>query len=327
MRPAPCRSGCPGCGPHPRSEVLVVLSGATGTGKTGLSLDVAEGIAARGGRAEIVNADSMQLYRGMDVGTAKPTVAERRGIPHHCFDLWSVTEAASVAVYRDAARAAIDGIEARGAVPILVGGSGLYIESVLRELEFPATDAALRAELEQQGESLGSDALWRRLAEEDPVAASRIHSANLRKVVRALEVVTLTGKPFAASLPDTAPLWRPALRFTVEVPNEPLAERLAVRARRMWREQGLLDEVRGLLPTGLADGPTASRAIGYAQAIAVLGGRMTEEAGLEETIRLTWRVVRRQRAWFGRDEGATAIAGLGDDGPGRVLAALAAATA
>ncbi|WP_375387693.1 tRNA (adenosine(37)-N6)-dimethylallyltransferase MiaA [uncultured Amnibacterium sp.] len=303
--------------------MLVVLSGATGTGKTGLSLDLAEALAAAGGRAEIVNADSMQLYRGMDVGTAKLPPAERRGIPHHAFDLWAVTEAASVAAYRDAARAAIADIESRGVTPILVGGSGLYVESVLRELEFPATDADLRADLERQGESMGSDALWRRLAEEDPVAASRIHSANLRKVVRALEVVTLTGKPFAASLPDTAPLWRPALRFTVDVPNEPLAERLADRARRMWWEQGLLEEVRQLLPLGLADGPTASRAIGYAQAMAVLSGTMTEEEGLAETIRLTWRVVRRQRAWFGRDEEATVLDGLADDGPARVLAALA----
>jgi tRNA dimethylallyltransferase len=218
--------------------VLLVLAGATGTGKTGLSIEVAEAIAAAGGAAEVVNADAMQLYRGMDVGTAKASPAERRGIPHHLLDLWDVTETASVAVYRDAARTAIADVEARGAVPILVGGSGLYVESVVRELEFPATDPDLRADLEQQAEVLGADALWRRLAEEDPVAAGRIHSANLRKVVRALEVVTLTGRPFAASLPDAAPLWRPAVRFVVDVPKEPLAERLtpgspATRAR--WR--------------------------------------------------------------------------------------------
>ncbi|MFD1721517.1 tRNA (adenosine(37)-N6)-dimethylallyltransferase [Amnibacterium endophyticum] len=178
---------------------------------------------------------------------------------------------------------------------------------MLRELDFPATDAGLRAELEAQAEALGPEALWRRLAEEDPVAAGRIHSANLRKVVRALEVVTLTGRPFAASLPEAAPLWRPAARFTVSMPNEPLAARLAERARRMWHEQGLLDEVRGLLPEGLADGPTASRAIGYAQGIAVLRGAMTPEDGLEETVRLTWRMVRRQRAWFGRDDEAVVL--------------------
>jgi tRNA dimethylallyltransferase len=307
--------------------VLLVLTGPTGTGKTGLSLDVAESIVAAGGTAEIVNADAMQLYRGMDVGTAKLPVDERRGIPHHCFDLWDVTETASVAVYRDAARAAIADIERRGGTAILVGGSGLYIESVTRELRFPATDPELRAELEQQADALGAEALWRRLAEEDPVAASRIHSANLRKVVRALEVVTLTGRPFAASLPDAAPLWRPAIRFLIDLPNEPLAARLALRARGMWGEHALLEEVRGLLPMGLADGQTASRAIGYAQAIAVLRGTMPQEEGLSETIRLTWRLVRRQRAWFTRDEGTTRVDPLADDAAEQVLRTLARATA
>jgi tRNA dimethylallyltransferase len=301
--------------------VLIVLAGATGTGKTRLSLDVADAVRARGGTAEIVNADAMQLYRGMDIGTAKLPDAERRGLPHHLFDLWDVTETASVAVYRDAARSAIDSALRRGSVPILVGGSGLYVEAVLRELEFPATDADLRAELEQQAEALGPEVLWRRLAEEDPVAAQRIPSANLRRVIRALEVVTITGRPYAASLPDQAPLWRPASRFTVEMENEPLAAGLAARAAGMW-SGGLLDEVRRLLPLGLADGMTASRAVGYAQAIAVLGGRMTVEDGLAETIRLTWRVVRRQRAWFGRDDGAVRLEGRDPGAVDRVLAAL-----
>lgn len=302
--------------------MIVVLAGPTGTGKTALSLEVAEAIATRGGAAEIVNADALQLYRGLEVGTAKLPVAERRGIPHHLFDLWDVTEVASVAVYRDAARTTIAAVEARGAVPILVGGSGLYVESVLRELDFPATDPVLRAELEQQGEALGSEALWGRLAAEDPVAASRIHSGNLRRIVRALEVVTLTGAPYAASLPDAAAFWRPTMRFVVDVPNEPLSARLAERARRMWQEEGLLDEVRALLPRGLADGQTASRAIGYAQAIAVLGGTMTPEEGLAETIRLTWRVVRRQRSWFARDDDAERLDGLAPGGAERVLAEL-----
>lgn len=300
--------------------MLVVLTGATGTGKTALSLQVAEAIARTGGAAEVINADAMQLYRGMEVGTAKLPLPDRRGVPHRLLDLWAVTETASVAVYRTAARAAIDDAERRGAVPILVGGSGLYIESVLRELDFPATDPELRGELEREGEVLGSEALWRRLAEQDPVAASRIHSGNLRRVVRALEVVTLTGEPYAAALPERAPLWRPAHRFTVELPNEVLAARLRVRAGRMW-SGGLLEEVRGLLPQGLADGPTASRAIGYAQAIAVLGGGMSIEEGLAETIRLTWRVVRRQRAWFARDAGAVGLAG---DDPAAARAVVAA---
>ncbi len=305
--------------------MLILLGGATGTGKTGLSLDVAEAIAAAGGAAEVVNADAMQLYRGMDIGTAKLPVADRRGIPHHCFDLWSVTETASVAVYREAARAAIRDIESRGAVPLLVGGSGLYVEAVLRELDFPATDPDLRADLEQQADQLGPDSLWRRLAEEDPVAAQRIPSGNLRRVIRALEVVTLTGRPYAASLPDQAAWWRPAVRFTVEADSEVLQERLAARARRMW-EGGLLDEVRGLLPHGLADGTTASRAIGYAQALAVLRGEITEEEGIAETIRLTWRTVRRQRAWFGRDDGALRVDGSDPGGAAAVLAALRTAS-
>jgi tRNA dimethylallyltransferase len=299
---------------------VIVLAGPTGTGKTALSLDVAEAIAAAGGAAEIVNADAMQLYRGMDIGTAKVPVGERRGVPHHCLDLWDVTRTASVVAYRDAARAAIDDVLRRGAVPILVGGSGLYLEAVLRELEFPRTDPDLRAELEQQAEVLGGDALWRRLAEADPVAAQRIPSGNLRRVLRALEVVTLTGAPYAASLPDTAAWWRPALRFTIEVERDRLAERLDARARAMWAG-GLLDEVRTLLPQGLADGLTAPRAIGYAQAIAVLHGTSTAEEGVEETIRLTWRMVRRQRAWFGRDEGAVPLDG---EAPGNVASVLGA---
>jgi tRNA dimethylallyltransferase len=301
--------------------VLIVLAGATGTGKTALSLDVADAIRAAGGSAEIVNADAMQLYRGMDIGTAKLPVAQRRGIPHALFDLWDVTETASVAVYRDAARRAIEHAEDRGAVPILVGGSGLYLEAVLRDLDFPATDPELRADLEREAEALGPDALWRRLAEEDPLAAQRIPSGNLRRVIRALEVVTITGRPYAASLPDQAAYWRPAARFTVEAENEPLAARLAERAAGMWAG-GLLEEVRGLLPLGLADGMTASRAIGYAQAIAVLRGRMSAEEGLAETVRLTWRTVRRQRAWFGRDDGAVRLDGPGRGAVERVLAAL-----
>ncbi|MDH2444991.1 tRNA (adenosine(37)-N6)-dimethylallyltransferase MiaA [Amnibacterium sp. CER49] len=301
---------------------IVVLAGATGTGKTALSLDVAAALAAQGVPAEVVNADAMQLYRGMEVGTAKLPAGERRGVPHHLLDLWEVHEAASVALYRDAARAAIERIRRRGAVPLLVGGSGLYVEAVLRELDFPATDPELRAELERQAEALGPDALWRRLAEEDPAAAQRIPSGNLRRVVRALEVVTLTGRPYAASLPDRAAFWRPALRFVVEAAKDELAARLDRRARTMW-SGGLLDEVRGLLPRGLADGPTASRAIGYAQAIAVLGGRMTVDDGTEETIRLTWRMVRRQRAWFGRDEGAVRLEG--GNAVATVLGALAGA--
>jgi tRNA dimethylallyltransferase len=306
--------------------VIVLLAGATGTGKTALSLGLAEAIAAAGGTAEVVNADAMQLYRGMDIGTAKLPIAERRGIPHHCFDLWDVTETASVAVYREAARAAIADVESRGAVPLLVGGSGLYIEAVLRELDFPATDPALRADLEQQADQLGPDALWRRLAEEDPVAAQRIPSGNLRRVIRALEVVTLTGRPYAAALPGEAAWWRPTLRVTVEAESDVLQPRLAERARRIWAH-GLLDEVRSLLPQGLADGTTAARAIGYAQALAVLRGELDVADAIEETSRLTWRVVRRQRAWFNRDDDALRVDGSDAGAPSAVVQALKDAAA
>ncbi|HEY8317958.1 MAG TPA: tRNA (adenosine(37)-N6)-dimethylallyltransferase MiaA [Amnibacterium sp.] len=304
--------------------MIVLLGGATGTGKTSLSLDVAEAIAAAGGSAEVVNADAMQLYRGMDIGTAKLPVADRRGIPHHCFDLWDVTETASVVAYRDAARAAVRDIEARGAVPLLVGGSGLYVEAVLRELDFPATDPELRADLEQQADQLGPDAIWRRLAEADPVAAGRIPSGNLRRVIRALEVVTLTGRPYAASLPDQGAWWAPAVRVTVDADGAVLQQRLAERARRMWAG-GLLDEVRHLLPNGLAEATTAARAVGYAQALAVLRGDLSVEEGLEDTIRLTWRMVRRQRAWFGRDDDAIRVDGADPAAAGVVLTALEAA--
>lgn len=286
--------------------MLIVLAGPTGTGKTTLSLDLAEALIAGGRPAEIVNADAMQLYRGMDIGTAKLPVAERRGIPHHCFDLWEVAETASVAVYRDAAREAIDSIESRGADAILVGGSGLYLEAVLRDLEFAATDAALRADLEEQADAIGGAALWRRLADADPVAAAKIPSGNVRRVIRALEVITITGEPYAASLPTEGSYWRPAKRFAVDLANAPLSVRLAARCRGMW-EAGLLDEVRALLPLGLVRGTTAARAIGYAQALAVLDGRLTADAALEETIRLTWRMVRRQRAWFTRDPDVTVL--------------------
>ncbi|MGN6742006.1 MAG: tRNA (adenosine(37)-N6)-dimethylallyltransferase, partial [Amnibacterium sp.] len=249
-----------------------------------------------------------------------------RGIPHHCFDLWDVTDTASVAVYRDAARAAIRDIEARGAVPLLVGGSGLYVEAVLKEHDLPATDPELRADQEQQADQLGPHALWRRLAEADPVAAGRIPSGNLRRVIRALEVVTLTGRPYAASLPDQGAWWTPAVRVTVDVETAVLQPRLADRARGMWA-YGLLEEVRGLLPEGLAEATTAARAVGYAQALAVLRGTMTTDEAVEETIRLTWRMVRRQRAWFGRDDGALRIDGAAPGGAAAVLAALRAAEA
>ncbi len=285
---------------------LIVLGGPTGTGKTALSLDLAEAIAAGGGSAEIVNADALQLYRGMDIGTAKLPSAERRGIPHHLFDLWDVTETSSVAAYRDAARSTIDGILARGAVPILVGGSGLYIEQVVKAHEIPATDPVVRAELEREAERIGAARFHALLAASDPVAAARIPAANVRRVVRAREVIAITGAAYSASLPAEAAWWRPTLRVVVERPDAELAAALAGRAAGMWRD-GLLDEVRHLRTVGLTTATTAGKAVGYAQAIAQLDGLETQEQAIEETRRLTWRIVRRQRSWFRRDTRALRV--------------------
>ncbi len=271
-----------------REHRLVVLVGPTATGKTALAVELAERIGA-----EVVNADSMQLYRGMDVGTAKPTAAERRGVPHHVLDVWDVTERASVAEYQRLARAAVDGVLARGRVPLLVGGSGLYVRAVVDELDFPGTDPGLRARLEAELAAHGPGTLHRRLSEVDPEAARGILPSNGRRLVRALEVLELTGRPFAATLPE------PAERYdTVQVglDRADLDDRVAARVDRMWAG-GLVAEVRALERDGLRDGPTASRALGYQQVLA-LGD--TPEAR-EQTVAATRRFVRRQRSWFRRD--------------------------
>jgi tRNA dimethylallyltransferase len=267
---------------------LLALVGPTATGKTALGVELAERIGA-----EVVNADSMQLYRGMDVGTAKPTAAERRGVPHHVLDVWDVTERASVADYQRLARAAVDDVLARGRIPLLVGGSGLYVRAVVDELEFPGTDPRLRARLEAELAAHGPATLHTRLSEVDPAAARGILPSNGRRLVRALEVVELTGRPFAATLPA------PAERYdTVQIGLDrvDLDERVAARVDRMW-VAGLVAEVRALERAGLRDGPTASRALGYQQ---VLGYGDTPEAR-ERTVTATRRFVRRQRSWFRRD--------------------------
>ena len=284
---------------------LVAIVGPTGTGKSGLSLELVEGLGKAGIPAEIVNADAMQLYRGMDIGTAKLTVEERRGIPHHLLDVLAVTETSTVADYQSAARAAIDEIRARGAVPVLVGGSGLYLSAVLHDLRFPGTDEGIRARLEAELAASGAAVLWERLRGVDPVAAESIDPANGRRVVRALEVVALTGAPYSASLAEGE--YRvPTQVLSLDVPEDErplLKERLAERARGMF-DDGLLDEVRELRRHGLEQGTTAPRAIGYAQALAVVTDRQELQEAVEETIRLTWRYVRRQRSWFARDRAA-----------------------
>jgi len=279
--------------------MLIALVGATGTGKSALSLDLAERLRSSGRPAEIVNADAMQLYRGMDIGTAKLPVSERRGIPHHLLDELDVTDEASVEWYQRRARAVIDEVQGRGAVAVLVGGSGLYVSSVLFDLRFPGTDPAIRARYEAVGEAQGPGALFRLLRDRDPLAAEKIGSTNIRRLVRALEVGELTGEPFSARLPDEAARWRSSAIVGVHDDREALVERLDARVERMWRD-GLVDEVRGLLAHGLERGVTASRAIGYAQAAAQLRGELTESDAIETSAALTRRYARRQVSWFRR---------------------------
>ena len=284
-----------GAGPR-----LWAIVGATGTGKTGLSLDLAEALAARGRPAEIVNADAMQLYRGMDIGTAKLAESERRGIRHHLLDVLAVTDEAAVAWYQDAARAAIGGIHARGADAILVGGSGLYVSSVLFDFRFPPRDEELRARLEAELDASGPGALYARLRERDPATAERVDPRNGRRIVRALEILALGERTHGAALPDAPTLWHAATRVIgTTVPREELVGMLDERVGRMWRD-GLVDEVAALREVGLDWGVTARRAIGYAQALAELDGTMTRDEAIAETQALTRRYARRQVSWFRR---------------------------
>ncbi|WP_164466314.1 tRNA (adenosine(37)-N6)-dimethylallyltransferase MiaA [Actinoplanes teichomyceticus] len=285
----------------PGPRVLTVV-GPTAAGKSALSIALAHEL---GG--EVVNADSMQLYRGMDIGTAKLTPAERAGVPHHLLDIWDVTVTAAVAEYQALARAAIDDIHARGRVPLLVGGSGLYVRAVLEEFEFPGTDPAVRARLEAELAETGPAPLFARLRERDPAAAERILPSNGRRIVRALEVIELTGQPFTAALPDPKPYYD-AVQIGVDRDAAELDERIAVRVEQMWRH-GLLDEVRTLDAAGIRHGRTASRALGYQQALAQLDGTMTEDAARADTVRGTRRFVRRQRSWFRRDPRITWLDG------------------
>jgi tRNA dimethylallyltransferase len=268
--------------------------GCTAGGKSDLAVALAQRL---GG--EIVNADSMQLYRGMDVGTAKLTEAEQGGIVHHVLDVWDVRAEANVAGYQRMARAAFAAARSRGAVPVLVGGSGLYVRAALDRLEFPGTDPQVRARLETQLAADGAGALHRRLAEVDPAAAAAILPSNGRRLVRALEVVELTGQPFTATLPEHE-YEVPAVQLGLSLPRPVLDERIAARVDRMWG-QGLVAEVRRLAADGLREGRTASRALGYAQALRHLDGEWTEEQALDETVRATRRFARRQESWFRRD--------------------------
>ena len=278
----------------------MAVVGATGTGKSAFALSLAQALIESGRPAEIVNADAMQLYRGMDIGTAKLPPDQRGGIPHHLFDLWEVTKEASVADYQSIARATILEILSRGVIPLMVGGSGLYVSSVLYEFEFPGTDKALRESLEARWEAEGSDALVAELRAKDPLAAAAIDPKNARRVIRALEVITLTGKPFGAGLDaEHRPWYSNTLVMGLRSPREELVRRLDERVTAMWAA-GLVDEVRGLIPQGIESGVTASRAIGYQQCLAFIGGSLSEAEAIEETQALTRRYARRQVSWFGR---------------------------
>ncbi|WP_150951724.1 tRNA (adenosine(37)-N6)-dimethylallyltransferase MiaA [Microbacterium testaceum] len=286
------------------APVLWAVVGATGTGKTGLSLDLAEALAQRGRPAEIVNADAMQLYRGMDIGTAKLPAAQRRGIPHHLFDALAVTDEAAVAWYQDAARTAIHEIHGRGADTILVGGSGLYVSSVLWDFRFPPRDERLRAELEAELEAHGAGVLFARLREADPTAAQRIDPRNGRRIVRALEVLAQGVETHGGALPEAPVFWHPDTTIlATAIAREELVPLLDARVERMWAE-GLLDEVEALRAEGLERGVTAGRAIGYAQALGQLRGELTRDEAIAETQALTRRYARRQVSWFRRYAGA-----------------------
>ncbi|HEU0240903.1 MAG TPA: tRNA (adenosine(37)-N6)-dimethylallyltransferase MiaA [Micromonosporaceae bacterium] len=273
---------------------VVAIVGPTAAGKSSLAVALAERL---GG--EVVNADSMQLYRGMDIGTAKLAASQRRGVAHHVLDIWDVRDTASVATYQTVARAAIDDILARGRVPLLVGGSGLYVRAALEHFEFPGTDTGLRDRLEAELAAAGPGSLHARLAAVDPAAAAKILPSNGRRIVRALEVIELTGAPFTAVLPDPAPAY-PSVQIGVDLDTGVLDERIAVRVQHMW-SVGLADEVRALISLGLRDGRTASRALGYQQMLAYVDGACTLDEAAADTIRATRRFVRRQRTWFHRD--------------------------
>jgi len=275
------------------TRVLAVV-GPTATGKSDLAVALAQAVCG-----EIVNADSMQLYRGMDIGTAKPGTAERGGVPHHLLDLWHVREPASVAEYRQRARAEIDRLRAAGTVPFLVGGSGLYVRAVLDELDFPGTDPAVRARLEAELAEVGPAELHARLAGVDPAAAANVLPGNGRRIVRALEVIELTGGPFLAQLPAPRAHY-PAVVIGLDRAAPELDERVALRVERMWAA-GFVAEVEALAADGLREGPTASRALGYAQVLAQLDGTLTPDEARERTVSTTRRFVRRQRSWFRRD--------------------------
>ncbi|TXS53958.1 tRNA (adenosine(37)-N6)-dimethylallyltransferase MiaA [Streptomyces sp. uw30] len=290
----------------PPSPRVIAVVGPTAAGKSDLGVFLARQL---GG--EVVNADSMQLYRGMDIGTAKLTPEERAGVPHHLLDIWDVTVTASVAEYQRLARERIDALLAEGRWPILVGGSGLYVRGAVDNLEFPGTDPEVRARLEEELALRGPGALHARLAAADPGAAQAILPSNGRRIVRALEVIEITGQPFTANLPGHDSVYD-TVQIGVDVARPELDERITRRVDRMW-DAGLVEEVRALEAQGLREGRTASRALGYQQVLAALAGECTLEEARAETVRATKRFARRQDSWFRRDPRVHWLSGAAAD--------------
>jgi tRNA dimethylallyltransferase len=280
---------------------LIAVVGPTGTGKSNLGLHIANEIISHGGKAEIVNTDSMQFYRGMDIGTAKLSLDERGGIQHHMLDVLEIKDESTAAEFQAQVRPLILDLQSQGITPILVGGSMLYIAAALNTFEFPERDEEIRAELEDELDKYGSHAMHRKLAELDPIAASRIDAENGRRVVRALEIVTITGEPFAAALPEKTESWQPVIEIGLNSDRAHLVERLAKRVELMW-QQGIVEEAESLIPLGIREGKTSSRAIGYAQALAQLDGELAQAEAIAATAQLTQRYARRQMSWFRRDE-------------------------
>lgn len=276
------------------APVVIGVVGATATGKSAVAIELAGRL---GG--EVVGADASQLYRGMDIGTAKVPLAERSGIRHHQIDVLEVRQEASVAAYQRAARADIEAVQRRGAVAVVVGGSGLYVRAALDRLDIPPTDLAVRQALQDRADAEGTAALRAELVQVDPAAAAAIEGNNTRRIVRALEVIALTGRPFSATMPRRE-FVRPTLLVGLRLPRPLLDARIEARTCQMFAG-GLVEETRALEQAGLRDGPTASRAVGYVQALAVLDGTMTEEDAVADTALRTRRLVRRQESWFGAD--------------------------
>jgi len=282
------------------SPDLLCIVGPTGSGKSNLAISAALELQKSGIKAEIVNADAMQFYKGMDIGTAKVSMQERQGIEHHLLDWLEISEENTAARYQVEARKVIAELIEKNVLPIVVGGSMLYIAALINTFEFPGRNEALRAQLEQDLIDLGPGAMHKRLELLDEVAASRIEPQNGRRIVRALEIVMITGEPFAASLPEQFESFLPVLEIGLNSSREHLVERLAQRVQGMW-SAGLVDEVKGLIDMGIRDSKTASQAIGYSQALAQLDGKFTEDEAIAETTLLTQRYARRQMSWFRRD--------------------------